>query len=201
MAFDPIQPRTAALMFSLGALIGVGGLFAGLFGVGSGPFALIVPALGFFAGGAVASAVLRSGPLGTVAFGLAFVLGGIGSFLSTVGTQAMTGNESILALLAFPISFAIAWGLSGGLALALLRSRLGLHASGAGVVGFAGGGAIGGLIVGLMVLVMGNQTPGPRSGPDVFMWLMVALSLVVPPIIAGGVIARALNSQGRRPAH
>ncbi len=73
-------------------------MFAGLAVVGSGLSALIVLALGFFVGGAVASAALRTGFLGIIGFGMAFVIGGI-SFLSVVGTQAMTGNESIFFIL------------------------------------------------------------------------------------------------------
>ena len=137
-------------MFALGGLIGVGGVYTGIVVVGSGQFALIVPALAFFIGGAIASAALRAGFLGGIGFGVAFVFGGIGSFLSVVGTQAMTGSESdLLILFFFPGSFATAWGVAGVVALGLLFRRLGSHVFRFGVIGFAGGGAISGLIVGL----------------------------------------------------
>ena len=148
----------------------------------SGLFALI---LGFFIGGAVASAALRAGVLGVIGFGMAFVFGGIGSFLSVVGTQAMTGNESIfLIIFVFLAYFVIAWGVAGVMAFGLPFRRLGSHVFRSGVMGFAGGGAIGGLIMGLYVSL---------SERDVLLWLVVALSLVIPPFVGGAVVAQALN--------
>ena len=192
MAFNrPLQPGRVALMFALGSLTGVGGVFGGLFLVGSGPFALIVPALGFFIGGAMASVALHTGFLGMFSFGVAFVVGGVGSFLAVVATQAMTGRESpFFIIFVFLTYFVGAWGAAGLIALGLVFRRIGSYVFRLGLIGFSGGGVVGGLIVALTVLVL-----MATRGGNLILWVATTVGLVVPAAIGGGVVARALNSR------
>lgn len=178
-----LQPGRVALMFALGGLAGVAGAIGGLF---LGPIALIVIPGGFFIGGAMASRSLRTGSLGEISFGVAFLVGGVASFLPIVGTQGMTGNETPLYLTGvFVSSFAGGWGTAGLIALVPILGRIGFYVVGLGLVGFAGGGAVGGLIVALSA----------ASGFS-FFWVAITVGLVIPPATGGGVVAWALNSRG-----
>jgi len=169
-------------MFGLGGLIGMGGVFVGLFVVRRGPFALIVPALAFFIGGAMASASLRTGLRGMISFGLAFVVGGVGSLLLVVGTQAMGGESPFYIIFVFLVYMGVAWGVGGLIALFPLFGWS--YVLGLGLIGFSGGGAVGGLILALAV-VSGFQ----------FFWVATTVGVVVASAIGGGVVAWAMNSR------
>lgn len=120
---------------------------------GLGPGSLIVPAFGFFIGGAMASASLRTGFLGIISFGVAFVVGGVGSLAPMMATQAMTGNESVFFTIFFFLAyFAVAWGTAGLFALLPLFRQIDSYVFGRGLLGFSGGGAVGGLIPALTVI-------------------------------------------------
>ena len=174
-----LHTGVAALVFGLGSLVGVGGIYlTETLHLGTAAFFIAA----FFIGGAIAGGTLRMGIRAIIGFGLAFGLGGIGSYLAAVARQAMTGQESASELILFCVGyFTISWGLGGLIALGFLWRATGrLWVLG----GFVGGGIIGGLILGMAMIV------------DVFGFVVIALAFVVPPTIGGAIVARIPRGSG-----
>ena len=187
MASQSAPYHGVAIRFVLGSLISVAAWSAPMLGHVLGPVALLLPCTGFFVGGAVAGTALRQSLGAAVGFGLAFAIGNTASALSIIGTQAMTGRESLLVQ--FAASYSIVFGIASliGLFSAGMRGRPLVI----GVLSFAGGGfttAV--LVVALLNVHLIGGSP-----------LRALISYAIPmtlPWVGGVVIARALTDEQQR---
>jgi hypothetical protein len=179
---------TVISRFVLGGLIGVMALSTTMLDHVAGPVALLLPSLGFFVGGAVAGTALRR-TIGTaLGFGVAFTIGDVAGTLSLVATQAMTGEEQLLARYAFSYStvFAIA-GLIG-LSSAAVRGRPLV----VGVLGFSVGGFT------TAALVVALLSANLLGGSSIRTVLAYAVPLTLPWVIGAVVVTEALSDEQRR---
>jgi hypothetical protein len=122
--------------------------------------------------------------LKVLGFGLAIVLGLLGTMFSLVGTQGMHGNEPFLSTFLWigPV-FVIVHSLAGAVAMAIValgypeaeRTEIVIH----GVKGFVIGGAVGGLM--MTAALLHTKDLGILALP------VYVLSLLLPTI--GGIVA------------
>jgi hypothetical protein len=139
----------------------VGAIFAGaaaiafvasspLLGHG-GCLAVVSLPLAFLVAGTLAAWSLRVSLPVRVGVGIILAVGGFGSFLGLVATQAMTGRESAAWLfLFFSVYFVISYLLGSALGWFLVREA-GSRALTVGVLGFCAGGVAGGAVAALVV--------------------------------------------------
>lgn len=157
---------------------------------------LLIPAFGFAAGGLLGATALGRGRRGLAAFGAGFLLTGIGiSFVAPL-VQNLTGFESrpTVALVAAGGTGA-AFGVGGLVAGMVLERRRLLSL----VVGFAVGGALGGLIT--VAPALGAAAVAGWS-PDVQLFFRLFCSLaglLAPFAIAGAVAGRTLGETEEGP--
>jgi hypothetical protein len=108
-------------------------------------------------------------------------VGGFGSFLGVVATQAMTGRESAASLfLFFSICFVVSYLVAFALGWFLVR-EIGSRALTAGVLGFCVGGVVAGAVAALIISTHATAT----------FYLAVLMSL--PAAGGGAAIARWLG--------
>lgn len=173
-----------ATRFVLGSVISVAAWSTTMFGQVLGSLALLLPCIGFFVGGAVAGTAVRQSLGAAVGFGVAFALGNTAGVLSIVGTQAMTGRESLLV--GFAVSYSIVFGIS---------SVIGLFSAGVrgqplviGLLSFSGAGfATAVLVVSLLNVHLIGGSP-----------LRALMGYAIPltlPWVGGVVLARALTDE------
>jgi hypothetical protein len=169
----------------------VGGMFAGAAGIAfmaSQPFldrggclALISMPLAFFAAGTLAAWALRVSLPVRVGFGVILAVGGFGSFLGLVATQAMTGRESGASnFLFFSAFFVGSYLVAIALGWFLVR-EIESRALTAGVLGFCAGGVVAGAVA---ALIMGTHSVAA------FYW---AVPMSLPAAGGGAAIARWLE--------
>jgi hypothetical protein len=169
----------AVTRFVIGSLISVAAWSTTMFGQVLGPAALLLPALGFFVGGAVTGTALRRTVGSAIGFGAAFIIGNVAGMLSLVATQAMTGP--LLAGYAF--SYSIVFAIAGwiGLSSAGVRGQPLLI----GVLGFSGGGFTTAVLI---VFLLSVHLIG---GSPVRALLGFAIPMTLPWVIGVGVYIRA----------
>ncbi len=169
----------------------VGGVFLGaaamafmasqpLLGRG-GCLALMAMPLSFFVAGTLAAWVLPVSLPVRVGFGVILAVGGFGSFLGLVATQAMTGRESGASIfLFFSVYFVGSYLVAIALGWFLVR-EIDSRALTAGVLGFCAGGVVAGAVA---ALIMGMHPGAP------FYW---AVPMSLPAAGGGAAIARWLE--------
>lgn len=128
-------------------------------------------------------------------FAVAFVLASVPACISLVPTQAMTGRENALGLLAL---YCIGWvllfaiGSFAGLRIAGVKGeKLGI-----GVMGCAGGGGAAGLLIACLVLLMRNHPNLMRNLPDLATPLALLVFFASPlllPWVIGWVLLRRVK--------
>ncbi len=169
----------------------VGAIFAGAVAIAfmasrpsvgrGGCLALISIPLAFFVAGTLAAWVLRVSLPARVGFGVVLAVGGFGSFLGLVATQAMTGRESGASLfLFFSVFFVVSYLLAFALGWFLVR-EIGSRALTAGVLGFCVGGVAAGAVA---VLIMSVHPTAP------FYW---AVPMSLPAAAGGAAVSRWLE--------
>ena len=100
------------------------------------------------------------------------------ALLSLVATQAMSGEEPrTLLILGYTVGWSVLYGLGGGLPTVIERSPN--DSVGVGFVSFGAGGAVGGALVGLMMV---TDTLG---GSPLAALATLALPFTVPWVIGG----------------
>jgi hypothetical protein len=185
MASQSAPYHGIVIRFAFGSLIGVAAWSATMLGDVLGPAALLLPALGFFVGGAVAGTALRRSITTAFGFGLAFAIGNIAGMLSIIATQAMTGREQLL--FQYAVSYSIVFAIAGliGLSSAGVRGR----PLGIGVLGFSGGGFTTAVLV---VALLNVQLIG---GSPLRAVIGYAIPMTLPWIIGAAVVTHALNRE------
>jgi hypothetical protein len=156
----------------------------------AGVVRVIVPALGFAAGGAIGATALDRGRGGISASAAGFFLAGIGLSLGAPLISGLTGFEHAGVVLLFAgASTATAFGVAGlvvGLAIEPPRTvRI--------AAGFALGGLLGGLVT-VWPAVAGRALSGWPAEAQLFLRLACSLGgFLAPFAIAGAVAGRALE--------
>jgi hypothetical protein len=145
-----------------------------------GCLALISIPLGFFVAGTLAARSLRVSLPVRAGFGVILAVGGFGSFLGLVATQAMTGRESAASLfLFFSVYFVVSYLVAVALGWFLVR-EIGSRALTAGVLGFCAGGVVAGAVAALLISTHATATfykailmslPAAGGGAAIARWL------------------------------
>ena len=106
-----------------------------------------------------AAGILTDRIAGRIGFGIATALGLVGSMFGMIGTQAMTGHESLLQLLPMLWPVVALNAVAAGVGLMPLGEGLGAKSWGFGVLGFAAGALVGGTMALVAMLAPWEMTP------------------------------------------
>jgi hypothetical protein len=137
--------------------------------------------LAFFVAGTLAAWSLRVSLPARAGFGVILAVGGFGSFLGVVATQAMTGRESAASLfLFFSTYFVVSYLVAFALGWFLVR-EIASRALTAGLLGFCAGGIVAGAVAALIM---------PMHATAPLYW---AVPMSLPAAGGGAAIARWLE--------
>jgi hypothetical protein len=151
----------------------------------------LVPLAGFSVAGAVGGEAIGEGRLGTAAFAAGGLGAGLVLTMTSPHLSGLTGYEDALIVLAYAAcTFALAFGLCGCLAGAILRPDIVMRATAA----FAFGGALGGLAGILPFLLARFGSAGPGDLLWQFVWLASSIASIATPLAVGGALtARVMH--------
>lgn len=181
------------IRFAIGSVLGLAASSPVLLGRATGFAALLLAGVGCAVGGAIAGTAIRPAASAACSFGIAFVAGNIGAMLPLVSTQATTGREPLVSVLAgFAVSYSIVLAVASSIGLAGTGVRG--RALTIGALGFVAGGIA--TAVCLVALLDAGLIGGSPS--RAFGGFAIALTL---PWIIGAAFTDQRNERRDQPEH